>query len=116
MGGKDGHAGVIQIFSRFAGTCGQKGGSLRPSCAAVPLAPTTCSKEKVYMLGKGCGHVASASELNLGQFGARGGASRGRVLPILPFDHKSRGYTPFDYYVLSCIHSNVGVFCSYASL
>ena len=77
-------------------TCGQKGDPEDPSWAAVPLAPTTCSKkkQKVCVLGKGCGHLASASKLNLGQFGARRGASRGRVLPIPPFDHKSRGDTP----------------------
>ena len=55
--------------------------------------------KKVCVLGKGCGHLASASELNLGQFGAHGGASRRRVLSIPPFDHKSRGYiTPFEHF------------------
>ena len=34
------------------------------------------------MLGKGCGHHASASELSSEPFGERGGASRGRVLPV----------------------------------
>ena len=48
------------------------------------------------VLGKGCAHLASASELNLGQLAARGGASRGHVLPIPPFDHKSKGYTPIS--------------------
>ena len=37
--------------------------------------------------------VARASEMNLRQFGARGGASRGRVLPETSFDQKSTGYT-----------------------
>ena len=46
------------------------------------------------VLGKVCGHLASSSELNSGQSGARAGASRGRVRPIPPFDHKFRGYTP----------------------
>ena len=48
------------------------------------------------MLGKVYGHLARSSELNLGQSGARVGASRGRVWPIPPFDQKIRGYTPFD--------------------
>ena len=51
-------------------------------------------KKKMFVLGKGCGHLASASELNLGQFGARGGVSRGRVLPIPQYDPKRRGCTP----------------------
>ena len=46
------------------------------------------------MLGKVCGHLVSASELNLGQSGARAHASRGRVWSIPPFAHKRRGYTP----------------------
>ena len=50
------------------------------------------------VLGKGCGYLARASERNLGQFGAREGVSRGRVLPIPLFDLKSRGYTPFDHF------------------
>ena len=50
------------------------------------------------MPGEGCAHLASAPELNLGQFGALGGASRGRVLPIPPFEHKIRGIPPFDHF------------------
>lgn len=46
------------------------------------------------MLGKGCGHLASASQLNLGYCGARGDASPGRILPIPPIDQKSRANTP----------------------
>ena len=52
-------------------------------------------KKKARVLGMGCGHLASASELNLKQVGARGSASRGRVLPVTPFGLKRRGYTPF---------------------
>ena len=46
------------------------------------------------MLGKVCGHLARASELILGQSGARAGASRGRVWPIPPVDQKIRGVYP----------------------
>ena len=97
VGGKDCHARVIHKFGRFAGAyppniLWSKGGIPK---SAVPLAPTTCSEnKKVYVLGKVWGNLASASELNLGQSGARAGASRGRVWPIPPFDQKSRGYTP----------------------
>ena len=39
-----------------------------------------------------CGHLASASEFNLGQVGARGSASGGSVLPsIPPFGRKKGG-------------------------
>ena len=77
-------------------TCGQKGRSVRPLVRRGPVSPNNVfeKRRKVCVLGKGCGHLTSASELNLGQFGARGGASRGRFLPIPPFDHKRRGYTP----------------------
>ena len=40
VGGKDGHAGVLNKFSRVAG------GSFDLSCATVPLAPTTSPKKK----------------------------------------------------------------------
>ena len=61
-------------------------------------------KKKVCVLGKGCGHLASASDLILGLFGARGGASRGRVLPAPPFDPKSRDIPPFDHFNCSLGH------------
>ena len=78
-------------------TRGQKGESVRPLVRRGPVSPNDVLEkiEKVRVLGKVCGHLASASELNLGQFEARGGASRGRVLPIPPFDHKGR---PFDHF------------------
>ena len=100
MGGIDGHAGVIRQFSRFAGayppTCGQKVRSLRPLVRRGPVSPNNAldKKRNVCVLGKDCGHLASASELNLGQFGARWGASRGRVSPIPPFDHEKQGVYP----------------------
>ena len=62
-----------------------------------PVSPNNVlekKEKKVCVLGKGCGHLTSASELNLRQLGVRRGASRGRVLPIPPFDHKIKGYTP----------------------
>ena len=96
MGAKDGHAGVIHIFSRFSGaypqTCGHKGGSLRPLVRRGPVSPNNAleKKKRVYVLGKVCGHLASASELS----GARGGASRGLVWPYPRFAKKSKGYTP----------------------
>ena len=99
MRGKDGHARVIHIFSRFPGTyppiCGQKGVSVRPLVRRGPVSLNSVleKKKRVCVLGKVCGHLASASELNLGQSGARSGASRGRVWPIPPFEQKSRGYT-----------------------
>ena len=98
MRGKDGHAGVMHKFSRFAGayppTRGRKGGSLRPLVRCGPVSPNNVlekKRKKMCVLGKVCGYLASASELNLGQSGARAG---GRVWPIPPFMQKIRGYTP----------------------
>ena len=101
VGGNDGHAGVIHKFSRVAGAyppnMWSKGGILwtPPSrrCRS-PQQRARKKKKKLRVLGMGCGHLASASELNLKQVGARGKASRGRILPIPPFDEKNRGYTP----------------------
>ena len=79
-------------------TCGQKGESLAPIVRRGPVSPNDVlkKKEKVHVLGKVCGHLASASELNLEQSGARAGASRGRVWLIPRFDQKIRGvYPPF---------------------
>ena len=61
-----------------------------------PVSPNDVlkKKEKVHVLGKVCGHLASASELNLEQSGARAGASHGRVWLVPPFDQKRREYTP----------------------
>ena len=101
MGGKDGHAGLIHKFSRFLRghtlpNMWSKGGSLKPLVRRGPVSPNDVlkKKEKVHVLGKVCGHLASASELNLEQSGARAGASRGRVWTIPPIRQKSRGYTP----------------------
>ena len=76
----------------------KKGASLRPLVCLVPASPNNEleKKKKVVRAGKGCGDIGGASELKLGQFGARGGASRSRVSPIPPFDHKCRGHTPFN--------------------
>ena len=101
MGGKDGHSGLIHKFSRFLRghtlpNMWSKGGSLKPLVRRGPVSPNDeleKTKKKVCVLGKVCGHLASASELNLGKPGARVGASRGRVWPIPPFDQKNRGYT-----------------------
>ena len=41
-----------------------------------------------------CRHLASASALNLGWSGARGGASRGRVWLISPIASKNQGVSP----------------------
>ena len=51
VGGKDGHAGVIHKPSRFAGAylsqhVVKRGDPSDSSCAAIPLASTTCSKRK----------------------------------------------------------------------
>lgn len=67
----------------------------------------------------GYGHLVSASELNLGQAWAHGGASRGLVVPIPPFGLKEGGggIHPFHhlpkmvdskcYYAAACI-KNMG--------
>ena len=101
MGRKGGHAGVINTFSRFTGvypppTCGQKRGSLTPLVHRGPVKPNDVlgKNKSVRVLAKVCGHLASASELNLGQSGARAGSSRGRVWPIPPFDRKKQGICP----------------------
>ena len=101
MGGKDGHAGVIHNLVDLPGqtppTCGQKGESLRPLMRRGPARPNSVLEKKqknVCVLGKVCGHLASASGLNLGQSGTRAGASHGRVWLVPPFDQKRREYTP----------------------
>ena len=58
------------------------------------------------MPGKGCGHLASASELNLGQFGAREGACRGRVCLYPRLATKAGGIPPFDHFPLKKIYSS----------
>ena len=55
-------------------------------------------KKKLYVLGMGCGHLASASELHLGQVGTRGSASVGLILPIPPFDWKKGVIPLFDHF------------------
>ena len=61
------------------------------------------------VLGKGCGRLASESELDFGQFGARGGASRARVLPIPPrLTIKEGGIPPFDHVTFIYVHSAAG--------
>ena len=78
-------------------TCGQKGGSLRPLVRRGPVSPNNVlekKKKQVCVLGKVYWHLASGSELNLGQSEAHAGASRGLVWPISPIDPKIRGYTP----------------------
>ena len=82
MGGNDGHQGVLDTFSgdarAYPPRCGQKGGYLRLLLRRSLDSPINVlekkGKKKVCVLGMGCGHLASASELNLGQVGARGGA------------------------------------------
>ena len=76
----------------------KRGDPFDPSCATVPLAPTTCSKRKkrkVRVLGMmRCENLANASELNLKEVGGRGSTSRVSVLSISPFGHKIRGVYP----------------------
>ena len=91
---------LIHLRGHTQPMCGQKGGSLRPLARSGSISLNNGldkNEQKVWVLGKGCRHLGSASELILGQFGARGCASRGRVLPIPPFDHKSRGIPPFGH-------------------
>ena len=90
LGGNYGHAGVLHKSSRVARAYPRnhvvkRGDHFNPSCATVPFAPTTCPppKKKLRVLGMGCRHIASSSEWNLKQDGARGRAFRGRVLPTL---------------------------------
>ena len=75
-------------------TRGQKGGFVRPRARRGLVSPDNVLKKekKVRALGKVCAHLASASQLLLGQSGARASTSRGRVSPICPIDQKSRGY------------------------
>ena len=67
---------------------GQQGEFVKPLLrAAVPLAPTTCPQETknvAGVLGMGCSHLTSASELNSEPVGARGNASLGRVCLYTP--------------------------------
>ena len=44
--------------------------------------------------------------MNLGQLGPRGGASRGRVLPIPPSDHKIWSIPPSDHFPLFNYYAN----------
>ena len=82
--------GYVDLPGHTPPICGQKRGDpYNPSCAAVLLDPTTClekEKKRCTCSARPAGTFASASELNLGQSGARAGASRGRVWPIPLFD------------------------------
>ena len=51
-----------------------------------------------FMTSVCCGYLASASELNLGQFGAREGACRGRVCLYPRLATKAGGISPFDHF------------------
>ena len=91
------YTNLVDLRGHTPPTCGQKGGSLRPLVRRGPVKPQQRARKrnrKVCVLGKVCGHLASASKLNLGQSGVRAGASRGSVWRIPPFDQKSKGYTP----------------------
>ena len=75
---KDGHAGVIHKYSRFAGAyppnMWSKGGirkTPRAPRSRQPQQRARKKKKKVYVLGKACGHLASGSELNLEQQDSR---------------------------------------------
>ena len=126
MGRKGGHAGVINTFSRFTGvypppTCGQKRGSLTPLVHRGPVKPNDVlgKNKSVRVLAKVCGHLTSASELNLWHSGARAGSSRRRVWPIPPFDRKSRGYAPLlplAIFGLAQLLAAVGGFNAYAQV
>ena len=102
MGRKDGHAGVIHNQVNLVDLRGHtppnmwsKGGIPKTLLRRGPVNTNNVpKKKKVRVLGKVCGHLASVSELNLGQSGARAGACRGRVWSIPPFDQKIRRYTP----------------------
>lgn len=105
-GGKWRSRGGNNCFKKICGgisspACGQKGGSLK-----IPRVPWSLSPEQrarketgnVCTLTKGWGRLATALELWLGQFGARKGASRGRLMTITPFHEKCGGYTPIDHF------------------
>ena len=79
---------LVELRGNPPATFGRKGNYCDPSGAAVPLAPTTGPKKikrRACVLGMGCGHLASASYLNLEPVGARGNVSPRRVFPILPY-------------------------------
>ena len=87
MGGIDGHAGVIHKFCRFAGAHARIRKTL---VRGGPVSPNNALEKN-----KGCEHLASASELNFEQFGARGGASRGRFFAYTPVWPQKKGmYSP----------------------
>ena len=101
VGGNDGHHGVLHKCSGDPGAyppkMWSKGRTLRPLLRRGPVSPNNVlekKKKQVCVLGKVYWHLASGSELNLGQSGAHAGASRGLVWPISPIDPKIRGYTP----------------------
>ena len=132
VGGIDGHAGVIHNFCSFTGAytpnMWSKGGirkTPRPWRSRQPQQPARKNEKQVCVLGKGCGHLASASEVDLGQFGSFGGASSGRVLTIPPFDHKNPGVHPpltifhfcISFFELKMFGSQVSIrSCRYISL
>ena len=85
---------LVDLRGHIPPTRGQKGGSVRRRARRGPVSPNNVlKKKKVRVLGKVCGHLASALEQLLGQSGARASASRGWVWPISPIDRKSMGYT-----------------------
>ena len=88
---------LVDLRGHNPPTRGQKGGPVRPRARRGSVSPNNGLKnknKKMCVLGKVCGHLASASEQILGQSGARTSASRGRVWPIPPIDPKNRRYTP----------------------
>ena len=103
--GNDGHAGVMHKFRRFEVAYPPpqhvQQGSRKPLVRRGRVRPNNVlekrKKKKVCVLGKGCGRLAGSSKLKLAQIGERGGTTRGRVLPIPPFDQK-RPYDPFPFF------------------
>ena len=101
VGGNGCQPGAVDTFSRFLrghtpATCCQKGGSFRPSSAAVPLGRRTYSiKKTLCVLGMGCGRLASASEFHF-----EAGWGTWERLPCARFAHtrkwpkKQGGYPP----------------------
>ena len=93
--------GVQDKCSRFWGvyprTFWSKGGlgcSLLRRGSVSPNTVPEKEKTKVCVLGMGCGHHGSVSELNSEPFGASASTFRGCFFSVPPNDRISRGFTP----------------------
>ena len=88
---------LVEFRGNSPAMFGQQGEFVRPLLRGGADSPNNVSekrKKKAGVLDMACGHLASASKFNSDPVGARGNASRGRVLLIPPNGSRVEEYTP----------------------